>query len=384
MFENNNQIKNDSINIILDVRNSSVGIAAWKNQKKPTIIYTDRQYILFEKEQENNEFINNIYNILNQTIDRFIKSEIFKQQNSKKVSMVLCALSSPWYKTNIKNISLQEKKQTKLTQDYLNNKINLDLNNQIQKESYPIENKIISICLNEYDIRNPIGKEFNEIKFSTYHSVMAKKTKEELEEKITKTFKTNNINFCTHSLAMISVLRNNFHSSDDYSLFDVGGEITQLINFKDGCPTKIIDTQYGFNYLIRNLSIETKEDLKNIFTLLKLSAENNLKDKNIEKKAIEISKKWFKEVVGDNKDTKTKIQQNIFITIDNALEPILKKVFSNRDFYSKVLNLNKEPIVRIINSQNTKNLAIYSDGITKDSILSILFNFQQLILNKIC
>lgn len=378
MLKNKKANQHNPLNIILDIRSSSVGICFWQTiNKRPTIIYTDRQYILFDEIQKNNDFIDNIYKTLDQVIEKVHKTDLSHNNNLRNIDNIMCVLSHPWYKVDIKNIELKEKKSRKLSKDYLNSKLKTIFNKEEDKKVVEIENKISSIYLNGYELSDPFNKEFEDIKISAYRGVIGKTTKEDLENRIKDNFKYKNIVFHTHPLSISSVLRNHFHSLNDFSLFNIGGEITEILNSENGSLNELVAISKGFNFLVRELSETINENKNSTFSKMKLLTEDELDDKKILAQIIKIAERWFEEI-----NTKNKIKNNIFITIDKDFAKIIKKIFSNKDFYNNVLSLDKEPNIRIINSNNTKDLALYLESVEKDPILSILFNFQQLILGE--
>lgn len=374
--------KNNSLNIIFDIRNSSVGISIWKKIKNiPTIIYTDREYILYKDIQDSTIFVENMYKTIDQIISRIPKNRLDSKNNLRHVDNILCVFSHPWYKSNIKNINIAEKRKRKFNSKYLEDKLEKNSNSKIEKNQIKIEDKIFSIYLNGYEVNDPENKEFKEVKISSYESVMSKETKREISNKIKNNFEYKNLYFNTHPLAITSVLRNSFHSLDNFSLFNIGGEATEILNFNEGSIRNIKILPNGFNFLIRELSKQIKEDKNTTFSKIKLLADKELKDEKIENEILKISKDLFS---SDNQNKEEKINQNIFIIIDKDFSQIMKKIFKNREIYKDIFGLNKEPITRIVNSENTKNLAVYADGVERDPVLSTLFNFQQLILDKIC
>ncbi len=355
-------------NLILDIRNSSVGIAIFESKQKGEIIYTDRQYLFFDEVNKIENFEKEIFKTINKTVSDLQKNQLLR---NLEINEVFCFFSSPWYESDIRNLFFDEKKEMVFTKKYLKEKIK---NPKIDsKNNFIIEDKILSIYLNGYEIDNPYNKKFNNLKISFYRSFIQNKTKEIIENIVADYFKTKKIAFYSHPISMLTVLKNNYHPIDNFTLFDIGGEIVEISNYKNGIFEELVTLPKGFNYLVKELALKENAGKNNIYSKIKLIADNELKDPQLEEDILRISKKWFENI---KKTKKSTFSNNIFITIDKDLKNLISKIFQNKEFYQQIFELNFEPNLRIVDSMNTKDLAFYRKEIERDPILSILYNFS--------
>jgi len=370
--------KLDNFNIVFDIRNSSIGAAIFKiNDNTPKIIFTNRKYTLFRENQKTEEFITKMKSLM---LELVIDIQKFIANNEiKKINRVNCIFSSPWYQAKVETLIFNEKKQIVFTKDYLNKKIkNMDAVEE-PKGSELLEDKILSTYLNGYEVINPYKKTFKQAKFAFYKTFIGKNTKIKFEEVIKNSLNIKNVFMSSHPIAILTILKTNYHSIDDFCLFDIGGEITEISIFEDGLFKELINIPKGFNYLIRKISEKEKTDQQATISKIKLISNGEIVDEELEKFILDSIKDWFSEIKNLRKDEVENMSKNIFITTDNEYKKILSDNFNKKDFYNKILELSIQPNIRIIDTLNTKNLATYKENVARDPMLSILCNFSTIV-----
>lgn len=364
--------KSKNVDIVIDIRSSSVGAAILNYEnEEPVISYTIRKYLFLKKEQDPNSFIENTYKILDEVLEELRKEKVKQERKVKKVT---CVFSSPWYEASVESLIFNEEKSKIFTKEYLKDKLSKE--NDLKKEKEEIENNILSIYLNGYETNNPYNKNFNTAKLSFYKSFISIQTGKNIKKKISNTLKPEKINFNTHPLSILNVLKTNYHSINDFCLFDISGEITEISIFKDGIFEELINIPKGFNYLIRKIAEEKNTDKETTLSKIKLIFENEISDNKLKDNIINVSKEWFKDIKKTREKELESISKNIFITIDSDFKKIIAEIFNNKIFYTEVLEIEKEPIIRVVDSLNTRNLAKYEEGVVRDPLLSILTNFS--------
>lgn len=363
-------------NLVFDIRNSSVASAiVEKEDYYNEIIYTNRKYI---SSLNNNpeDYVNRIFKLFEELVDEIHKDKLNKKITGK-IDKVLCVFAAPWYETKIENFISKEKVKRTFTKVFINKHISI--NNKKEKTNKEIiENEIISINLNGYEVNEPFDKDFKEAKVSFYKGMVDKKVENFFKNKIKDNFKTKKIDFHTHPFVILNILKNNYHSINDFCLVDIGMNISEISIYRNGVFEEITSTPKGFGYLIDKISSEENSTKQTAASKIKLLSEEQLLDKSEEKKIIKLTKEIFSDIDKKNKEEKN-ISSSIFITTDKEFEKTFMKIFKNKEFYNEVLGLELEPIVRIINSETTKNLAYYRQDVSRDPILSILCNFSTIV-----
>jgi len=377
MFNRKNKTNENLFNVVFDIRNSSLGAAIFSEENNTSnIIYTKRIYLPLKKDDQSNFLIDSMYKVFDELLEDIRK---FKTENEiKSINRVNCIFSSPWYQAEVETLIFDEKMELVFTKDYLNKKIKKE---EIKKDdnNTVLEDQILSTYLNGYEVINPYDKKFKQAKFAVYKSFISKNTDRNIKNKIFNTLKTKSIFLNSHPLAILSILKTNYHSINDFCLFDVGGEVTEVSIFSDGLFKELINIPKGFNYLIKEIAEKENIDTQAAISKIKLISEGELKDDKLNSFINKKIKEWFTEIKNIRKEEIQNVSKNIFITTDNNFEKIISDAMNQKEFYSEILELFIQPFIRVIDSINTKNLATYKDGITRDPILSILCNFSTIV-----
>jgi len=371
MFNNKKDTSKTSkkIDLIFDIRNSSAGLGVveiTKNER--VIIYTNRRYSNPSVVRDVKTFEKQIEKITDDLIEDFI---IFKKKNNiRQILNVNCVFSAPWYEADINNLTFKENKKTKLTEKYLDQKIEKgDINDELES----VENNLLSVSLNGYETENPFGKTFTSIELSFYKSFIDKENK--IKQKIEDKINTNKLNVHTHPFVILSVLRANFHNVNNFSLFDIGGEMTEISIFKNSILKELITLPTGFNSIIRNIS-KTTNDEQITISKIKMLNLNQINDDELLEKINSNIEAWLETTKKILNSNEIQLPNDFFIAIDKDYKKLIKDILSKKDFYSMILNKNRQPNIRILDSIDQKNLAVYAKNVNRDPLISIIYNFS--------
>ncbi len=382
-------IKPGALKLIVDFRSSSIGgaLVVQEENKEPIIIYSTRNYIYLDVVENSDALFKKMISGLENVLDKIEKEGIKKNASKFSenfVSEVFCAFSSPWYKSTIKNFQINNEKPTKFTASVLDKISNKEKQSYKNNESESIvENKIVSVCMNGYEVADPFNKEATQISISIYSSSITTKTIEIIKNKISEKFNTNNITICTHPITIISVLRKLFHSVADFVFVDVGGETTDIGMFRSSKLEDLITVPVGTHYFLRKIINEHKLDLSAAMSHLNLLFNNKLEE-DISKKSFDLVNNVKNDFIStinsalENKWKKEITPTNIFITSDLELSGLVKNLISSKDFYSKCLKINQEPIIHIINKKSVPDLCSEDAGIKHDPLLSLISTFSNI------
>ena len=376
--------------ILLDIRSSSIAgaiVSVIKNSE-PTIEYTVRKKIFFDDSENVENFINKSYKNLEDVLDEIVgvgfKKIKLNKNESMKIEDVFCTLASPWYKSKIKNFSVNEKEPVTFTEEYLNKILVAEKNiKDLEKDNAYVDKKILSVFMNGYQTEDPYGKSANNISLSFYNSFINKKTKKEIREIIFRKLHSKKITFYTHPVLMVSVIKNIFHSMKNFLMIDVSGEITEIGLFRDGIFQSFITVPIGTNFFVRELVSKCSIDKETAVSQLNLLCGNKLDEKCSEKtnEILKSSTKEWSENISSaiKKEWEQEIIPPIlFLTVDNECKELMQSVLTDKQTYGNILKMNREPILHILNQESVNKFSNYREGAKKDSLLTIFSMFVSL------
>jgi hypothetical protein len=386
---NKKSSKKTPVNIIFDIRSSSVGVAiyALENGEIPNIIYTDRNYTVLNNIKDSKDYKNKLYRLIDQTIDELVEKGIVPNSNLKQkleIKKVICSFSAPWYDPHIENINIKSEKPRKFTkEDFV---AILKKENKIIKDSETlsvIDRKIISARINGYEVVDPFAKKFKKLSLSFYTGVVNSSTKKEISEKIETKLNPKQIDFYTHPLVLLTSFKSLYHSLTDFILFDFNGEITEISLFKNDILVSVSSIPVGINFFISELMNKMEIDKNTAMSLLNLYADSKLNPAENTAATIAINgaiSKWSQNVYNILKKdwSKESGPQTIFVTADTSFEKLIRKILSDKQVYEKTLKVNNPPILHVTNSLNTKELNFYKKNIERDPLLSLITYFSTL------
>ncbi len=380
------------LKLIIDFRSSSVGgaLVVEEPNKDPVIIYSTRSYAFLEKIDNPETFWSKMLMTLDKVLDSVDKEGVKK--NAQKfsenfVSEVWCAFSSPWYESKIKNFEINNTKPTKFTKSLLE-KI-LAKNEQTKNKEgdrKEIENKIISVYLNGYEVTDPFEKKADKILVSFYSSEISTKTENEVVKRISEKFGTNNIKICTHPLMIISLIKALFHSVSEFVFVDIGGETTDIGLFRGGKLEDLITIPKGTLHFLRKLIEGRGLDFVTATSHLNLLFNNKLDETTTAKSfaSLKIIKDEFISIIKkalENKWLKEVTPATIFLTSDGTMSGLLKDIILTKDFYSGCLKINRDPILQIINKNSARELTKEDSNTREDLLLSLISTYSNIDKN---
>ena len=378
-----------ALKVLLDIRSSSVGAAVLLQykDKEPLIKYTTRNRIYFEESQQTDKYVNRLMEELGKVLDDVVSVGLKRTgltPNDNKVSEVFCLLASPWYKSKIKNFSIEKEQPIKFTKDFLKKILMKEEDTeQVLDNETVVDKKILSVYLNNYETRDPMGKKANKIDLTFYRSVMSKQTQDEIEEKIQNRINPKEIKYSTHPLVIITAIKNLFRSLSSFILIDVGGETTDLGLFKDSILHSLVTVPCGIHCFVRELSKSCGLDRNTSMSQLNLLYEDKLESKQCKKtkSALKTAEKdWLEKIqqsVEGEWNTEV-IPPMVFITTDNPASRLFKTTLTSKGGYTNSLKMNREPILHMINNKTVEKLCDYDKEVKKDALLSITSYFSNL------
>ncbi len=379
-----NGVKNNSGEnyLVIDLRSSSIGAGVFKNfygrGTLPIILKTARKRIFLEEKVSGENFLKKSKLVLKEVLDEIIN----KNNDFGKIDKVRVLYASPWYKTEIKKIINHEEQEHLLDDEYLKDLLRLYKKQKPDQENYSLEKKIINFKLNNYCVENPIHKRFNKIEIDFYESISNKETQDQIQDLILNYVDSNDIKFNTHPFVFYKVLKTKFEKLKNYVIFDIGGEMSEMIIVRENEFQNIISIPYGTHYFAREIMRKCNLNTETAFS--KIEQITNNKNINATKSSAdivfnEIRHSWLKIFSTTINDFNIKsLPTDFLISTEKSTEKLILNLINDPNSYVGYLKINHKPRISLFNSDEITDLCHYRKDVKKDPIMSLAANFFEI------
>lgn len=354
----------DQIVAIFDIGSGSVGGAIVRipedKNRLPSIIKSVRTDIKFHENfdfyADFNSFLKHMVSTLDMTANSLFNTR------SGAPDQIYCILASPWYLSETRTVKIFKDKPFIFTKKVADELIKKEISNldNIYNERYGelnstpniIEQNIMSVSLNGYEVEDPIGKECKFVFMDMAVSLTPSICIDKIKETIARTLHTNNIQFSSFTMATYLAVKNKYVKDSSYLLIDISGELTEIGIVTKGVLKSVSSFPFGkktfFNYICTKLNIELR-DAKELF---KLYSSDHLSLEYKEKviplfKSIENS--WgesFRYCI--DKLPRTFILPNtIFLTADDDIKNWFANVLQNEEHMQSTISGQKGSVITL-------------------------------------
>lgn len=350
--------------LLIDLRSSSVGgaIVEFSDTHVPLITNISREHYFFEKPVDSSEFVQRTEVALKKVLDNLIH----KGKNTVSIGSVEIFYGSPWYKTYINNVQIEETTPTAFSEEYFEILLKKD-KDKITDDEIIVEKEVVSVLLNGYKVSNPYDKKATHLDVSFFRSIVNRETSDGFKAIINKFHKTDRIHNHTHPFAMFRALNSKFHNPKNYVILDINGEITEMTLIKDEHFKKVITIPYGAHSFVRRLAEEMKTDFKTSFIKLKsvLQDEKETKTKTQYQHFIQqVKTDWIEAIRKVITDEKIElVPHNIFISGDEEIKEIVINLLNDVEVYAGALKIGRKPQIQFIASNLMKDFCSYKNGL---------------------
>lgn len=370
-----------NISLILDLGSGSVGgalVQAGESNANimhsiriPIGIYSDSSY---EK----------LSSILINVTEEVVKSLVHEGHNLHmgKLREAHCFLASPWYGSRVSHSIINNPEPVTVSEAFLKDALskNVEKNtfnlNQTEKDYLlsgklnALENKVLGITLNGYEIKNPYGKKARIIETNSYISFSSAELIRKIEE-IIFTYTHTHTSYKSFMLSLFYFVREFFSQETDYVLFDLTGEMTDIAFVSKGNIIHTESVLFGRNTILRKISNAFNVGPDLALSFIRLYSQGQMEEgttSRITEIMIQIEKEWldvFSNVPQDS--TILKLQKNynrVFIVSDEGIGSVFAKFLVSSNCIKKEQNA-------ILLGENSLRQLTHVEGLSVDPFLII-------------
>jgi len=371
----------DELTLVFHIGSSMVGGALFLAQKSgvPKIIFSVTEPILVEEIIDSNRFLSLMVKSLQVVADKVYHARLGAP------ARIFCVLSSPWYISQTRTISL--KKNTpfiftaKLAEELVQKEIKIfeeersakyiNMDNMFRT----IELKNIKTILNGYETSKPLNQKAKELEITVLFSTGGDKVLKKIEDTVSKHFHFKSIKFSSFAMASFTTVRDLNTKGEDFLLVDIGGEITDVFMVKKNILRESISFPLGRNFLTRGVATGlncTLEEANSFSSLLKDGhAEGNL-DKKITPIINQLRTEWleaFQKSLADLSND-ISIPSHIYVTVDKEMADFFSETIKTEQFNQYTLAESKFEVV-FLNTQMLHGIVAFEESVVRESSLII-------------
>ncbi len=369
--------KDPKLMLVFDIGSSSVGGALFlvNEQGSPQIIFSVREFIKLEDNIYFDKFLSSTMKTLEIVADKILKSRLGTP------AKIFCVLSSPWYSSQIRNISLKKNTpfvfSSKLGDELIKKEVNLfeEENKKNGNDFCLIELKNMRTVLNGYMTKKPLDQKVKDIEMSVFISMSQQDVLSSIRFTINNYFHQKDIQFSSFTLASFFVARDMVINQDNFTLVDVGGEITELSLIKKDALCSSVSFPIGYNYFVRELASDLKCSLDEAKSYLSLYKDNHASE-NAEKKLKPIIEKLKLAWLAKFQESLVLLSNDIFVssaifmTADEELAVFFAETIKNEEFNQYAFTESKFKVV-YLGTQMLHGIAEYRQDVKRDSFITI-------------
>jgi hypothetical protein len=343
--------KKDELMVVFHVGSSSVGGAVFStNREAPKILFSATEHLRIEEKVDPAKLLASAL----QALDKMARE--LHSQALGAPTRVFCMLASPWYLSETRTIKYRPQDPFIFTEKLADELIQKEIQvfgeenaakypNQ-EHAVRPIELKNIQTILNGYGASRPLNQKANELEMIIFISLASESALQALEDTIHRYFHTGPVKFSSFAMASFTVIRDTYHTDENFLLVDIGGEVTEIFMTKKNVLRESISYPLGKNFLIRGVARELGCTLDEASSLISLAKDGHAAISIAKKLDTAISKlksEWlnkFQESLA-NLSKDISIPSKIFIVVDRGMVEFFQELIKSEQFSQYTLAESK-------------------------------------------
>ena len=382
--------KKPELVVVIDLGSGSAGLAILELNKKevPRVLFSLRQELNIQKKLTSERLLFATVKSLESMIGEMQKT------TGHHPDQVYCFLSPHLLASQTRTIRAVYDKTTHITERIISDLVRSE-RDIFQKESLNgnsedgvvfIEEKIMRLTLNGYEVENYVNKFAKEVEVAVHFSFSSRDVIEPITHAVTDAFHGSIPIFNCFPFAYFNSVRDIFADSKQFICVDIGSEISDLSLVRDGVLESSASFPVGKNTIFRLLGESNGGEKILLNSLIGL---NNAKKLTIEEGAIinrrliVASSKWIDGVKMAIEEIaqKSRIPKIIYLLSDIDVAPIFKNILSKIDLVEYSI-LNKQPEIRSLSSADFTNFCDNKGGMPADPFIMIAAIYLNKIFNN--
>lgn len=261
--------------------NVSGAIVDFSKHAHPEIIHAHESFFQVRGEMDSFELTTQMLSALHSIVSKL------HAEYKRKIKNTHIVLSSPWFSSFIKPISIKkndsflvsEKNLERLSEDELESFLKKSTDNQ----EIILERAISRVRINGYQTTNPFGKMAKAVDLSVYGSTIPTIVKEKIESEIFTVIHPHKISFHTFPFVAWNTISSLFSPREDFIFIDIGSEVSDLLVVRHGTIYSVASFPIGKNHLSRKIALNVESHPELAQSLMNLYSEQCLEPESEKK-----------------------------------------------------------------------------------------------------
>lgn len=373
--------KKDELILVFNIGSSSVGGAFFfaPSSGIPKIIFSVREPVVIEEKVEIERFLSLTLKSLEVVADKIYRAGLGAP------SKIFCVLSSPWYVSETRIISLEKNMPFLFTEKLADSLIQKEISRfgEEHMEKYAntghsvriIELKNIKIMLNGYETGKPLNQRTKELEMTVFISMSGEQVLRKIEETIGRHFRSAPIKFSSFVMASFAVVRDIYAEQENFLLVDIGGEVTDISMIKKNVIRESISFPLGRNFLTRGAAAILSCSLDEANSMISLFKDGHA-EASLARKLTpvmdQLRTEWLKKFQESlaNLSHDISIPSTIYIVIDKDLADFFSDTIKNEQFNQYALSELKFKVI-FLSAAILHGVAIFEEPVIREPFLII-------------
>lgn len=328
-----------SLIALLDIGSTNVNGFLIAKDKEKKIIFSTNVSVTLQDQMDINRFLVDVSAAAKEVLKNLIKS------GHGTPKQIVCLLSAPFYASRISVFSKKFPEPQACTQKLIDQLVNkIEAGKQFTGHE-AVENEVLSVSLNGYNVASPFGQQAQEFKVSHYLSVASDSVLAQLRQAVSSVARVP-IRFCSFAFAFSRVLDFLTPDNKSYLALETDGEVSELLLTWRDVLRETVSFPFGENWLIRNLATELKTTPEEVRSLLRArlaSHASGAAEKDLEQALLKLRPEWisaFRESLVLALDDSF-LSGEIFLLGDASIVPIFKRWLEAESWQNIILGDKK-------------------------------------------
>ncbi len=340
-----------TLELVLDIRSASVGasIVAF-GSSLPTVLYTIRVPIAATAGESGATLLPAMLTALKtalETVQSTGLSAVQETHSPARIKQTTVTFGAPWYVAKVKDIVLKQEQPFILTRKKFDTLLEEQV--AVEKEKNAghtmIEHDVTHVVINGYELQDPFNKKTKEIKIALYASFVDTETLTKVRDTIDAQFHRVHVTFRTFPIVLFTTLRSMFWNIDRFTYFDVGGLITDIGVIDNGAITHIASIPFGTQHILKEVQASCALDPLTTASTVAMLERGELHpscNQDVREALVSAKKNWLLAVQKLVDEQGLALPQRVFVTVDGALLPVFKQIFSAPETRKNIFATDQE------------------------------------------